>query len=439
MKSGWRNLGLGLSPSRAGGVLTMARKGVGGLFFSCSFSAASPVAALQLGPATPTVGHALQEQLRQDLAFSLGWTSADRSRPQAWTQAGLRKASELMLLPGEDRTPFSPTLLAEQDRGAYLARKLSLKLGVHSHVTAYFLLPKGQGPFPAVLLLHDHGARFDIGKEKLVQPWGDEARERSAAEWAGRYFSGRFIGDELAQRGYAVLALDALGWGERSSPGFERDSQQALASNLFNLGSSWAGLIATEDRRAAEFLAGLPGVDSSQVAALGFSMGALRAWQVAALSPQIKAAVAVNWMATLQGLMVPGNNQLKGQSAFAMLHPHLARYLDYPDVAALAAPKPMLMFAGAQDPLFPLDAVQQAYGKMAQVWAAYGAAEHLQTCIWPGGHQFTAPQQQAAFDWLDRALKRRGAAPAPLACPTSEPAGLRPDFSALPAPQGPAP
>ncbi|MCV2367275.1 dienelactone hydrolase family protein [Paucibacter oligotrophus] len=351
------------------------------------------------------------QQLRDRLDFSLGWTKEHHAKPQAWTQAGLRKARELMLLPGQDLTPFSAHVIEEQDRGSYVARKLEFNVSADSRVAALLLLPKGKGPFPAVLALHDHGARFDIGKEKLIQPWGDEARERAAAAWAGRYFSGRYPGDELAKRGYVVLAVDALGWSDRSGAGFERDSQQALAANLFNLGSSWAALIATEDIRAAKFLAEMPEVDARHIAALGFSMGAQRAWQVAALSDAVTASIAVNWMAGLQGLMVPGNNQLKGQSSFAMLHPYLARYLDYPDVAALAAPKPMLLYAGAQDALFPLASVSQAFAKMAQVWSAYGAVEQLQTCVWPGGHEFTAPQQQAAFDWLDGQFRRLEQAP----------------------------
>ena len=73
--------------------------------------------------------------------------------------------------------------------------------------------------------------------------------------------------------------------------------------------------------RSSEFLASLSEVDKGKVAAVGFSMGAFRAWQVAALSDSITAAIADCWMATMPGLMVPGNNQLRGQSAFPMLHP----------------------------------------------------------------------------------------------------------------------
>ena len=350
---------------------------------------------------------AFHAALREQLNFTLGWSALHATQPQAWRAAGLQKARELMLEPGVDATPFAPKVLREVDRGSYVARQIEFNVSVHSRVLALMLVPKGLGPFPAALVLHDHGARFDIGKEKLIAPWGHPAREQSAALWADKYFSGRFPGDALAKRGYVVLAVDALGWGDRTAPGFQTSSQQALAANLFNLGTSFASIIATEDVRAARFLASRSEVDPRRVAAMGFSMGAFRAWQVAALSDDVKAGIAVNWMATLKGLMVPGNNQLKGQSAFAMLHPYVMRYLDYPDIAALAAPKPMLFYAGEQDGLFPAASAQEAFAKMQSVWSAFGAADRLQTRFWPVGHVFVKDQQEAAFDWLDAQWARQ--------------------------------
>jgi len=186
------------------------------------------------------------------------------------------------------------------------------------------------------------------------------------------------------------------------------EAQQALASNFFNLGSSLAGNMALEDVRAAQFLASLPEVDGKRVAALGFSMGAFRAWQVAALSDAIAAVIASNWMATADGLMVPGSSTLRGSSSFQMMHPGLLRWLDYPDVASLAAPKPALFFAGATDKLFPAASVRDAYAKMARVWQAWNAADRFEAIMRPGGHEFPREVQDYAYDWLDRQFGRPG-------------------------------
>jgi dienelactone hydrolase len=280
---------------------------------------------------------------------------------------------------------------------------VTLSLTRHERVRAALLTPHGPGPFPAVLLLHDHGAKFDIGREKLVRPWYDDTRLAAAQSWVDKYFSGRFVGDELARRGYVVLCADALGWGDRGPVTY--DQQQALASNFYNLGSSLAGLMAREDARAAGFLAGLDRVDAGRVAALGFSMGAYRAWQTAALTDAVKATAAVCWMTGLKEMMVPGNNTLRGQSSYYMLHPGLPRFLDFPDVASIGAPRPMLFFNGGLDPLFPADGVQVAYDKLRAVWHSRHAEERLHLKTWPDlGHVFVDRMQDEVFGWLDAVL-----------------------------------
>ena len=231
--------------------------------------------------------------------------------------------------------------IAEQDRGTYVAHKVVFNVTSDSRVLGLMLVPKGKGPFPAVLLLHDHGARFDIGKEKVIQPFDvPDERMESAKEWVNLCYGGRWIGDELAKRGYVCFATDMLNWSDRGGGGY--DGQQALAGNLLHLGMSFAGLIAYEDLRSAKFLATRPEVDDKKVSAMGLSVGSFRTWQVSALSDHISAGVAICWMATIKGLMVTGNNQTRGQSAYTMIHPGLSNYMDYPDVASIACPKPML-------------------------------------------------------------------------------------------------
>ena len=342
------------------------------------------------------------EQLKAELDFPLSWANA-RGSFAAWRRRARAQVRELLWQP-EDRTPYEVEIVDEQARDGYRQRQILFNVTRNSRVRATMLLPAGPGPFPAALLLHDHGSKFDIGKEKLIEPWYDETRRASAQAWSARYFGGRFVGNELVARGYAVLAVDALGWGDRG--GLTYDGQQALASNLFNLGSSLAGLLAYEDLRAAGLLATLPEVDGRRIAAVGFSMGSFRAWQVAALSKHVAATVAVCWMTGLKEMMVTGNNTLRGGSAFHLLHPGLNRYLDIPDVASIAAPRPLLVFNGELDPLFPLPGVDVAYAKLRAVWESQRAGDRLTTKLWPGlGHLFTPEMQDEAFVWLDRWLR----------------------------------
>ncbi|MDX3585367.1 dienelactone hydrolase family protein [Streptomyces europaeiscabiei] len=341
--------------------------------------------------------------LKDELRFPLAWGTSPIRDFRTWRRAARAKVEEHLFVARDD-TPYAPEFGRQRTEGDGFTRELvTFSLTRYGRVRGALLTPHGTGPFPAVLLLHDHGARFDIGKEKLVRPWYDDTRLPSAQAWADRYFSGRFVGDELARRGYVVLAVDALGWGDRGPVTYEE--QQALAGNLYNLGSSLAGLMAREDVRAAAFLAGLDRVDRRRVAALGFSMGAFRAWQTAALSDHIAAAASVCWMTGLKEVMVPGNNILRGQSSYYMLHPGLARHLDFPDVASIGAPKPMLFLNGGLDPLFPADGVRVAHDKLRAVWRSRRAEERLRLMTWPDlGHVFTAPLQDEAFDWLDTVL-----------------------------------
>src|SRR5439155_21749037 len=144
--------------------------------------------------------------------------------------------------------PFNPVVLAEEDRGSYVARKVVLNLTGDSRVLALMTVPKGQGPFPAVLLLHDHGAKFDIGKEKVIQTWDDRAEKLSSAqEWVKRYYGGRFLGDELARDGDGCFATDMLNWSGRGRSGHR--GQKAFAADLLQMGICLDGLNAPEGVR----------------------------------------------------------------------------------------------------------------------------------------------------------------------------------------------
>ncbi len=323
-----------------------------------------------------------------------------------WKKAGRKALMESLGIPPPFES-FNPVLLAEEDRESYVARKIAINISGWERIPVYLLVPKGTPPFPGVLCLHDHGAHFSIGKEKVVMPI-DEKEEvvRDAKDWVNRYYGGKFIGDELAKRGYVVLAIDALFWGSRQECGGSKyEDQQRVSSNIFHLGATWLGIITWDDMRSVDFLASLPEVDPERIGAIGLSMGAHRTWMLCALSDRVKVGCAICWMATTKSLMVPGNNQTRGESAYSMLAPNLTTLLDIPDIASLACPKPMLFFSGRYDSLFPIDGVEECYKILKSVWDSQEKGDYLCTKIWDLGHLFNQEMQDEAFDWLDKFLK----------------------------------
>lgn len=345
------------------------------------------------------------ERMIDRLEFPMAYGNSGMAFPE-WREAARARLLASLGTP-PPRGAFDPLVIGEEDRGTHTAYKLALNVNAWERVKAYLLVPKGEGPFPAVLALHDHGAHFTIGKEKVVRPFDEpEARLADAAGWVETYYGGRWFGDALAARGYVVFATDMLYWGDRARyPEVSYEDQQALGANMMQLGSTWAGHILWDDLRCAEFLQSRPEVDPERIGAAGLSVGCYRTWALSAATDIVKAGAAICWMSDTEALFAAGNNQTTGQSAFSTLHPFLRNFMDYPDVASIACPKPMLFHNGTEDGLFPVDSVERAYAKMRGVWESQGAGDKLVTKLWPVPHRFTAEMQDEAFEFLDRWLK----------------------------------
>ncbi len=173
------------------------------------------------------------------------------------------------------------------------------------------------------------------------------------------------------------------GWGGRTVG--DPSGQQALAANLMQSGLTLAAVVAAEDIALAAWLAREP-VAAGGVFAVGFSFGAFRAFQLAALSPDTGAAAAISWMGRRADLVASGNSMANGQSAYYTLHPSLVTALDFPDLAGLAAPKPLFLRTGTTDRHFPAPAVVAAHGDVAAIYEAAGGGECLDAALFEGAH-----------------------------------------------------
>ena len=355
------------------------------------------------------------DSLIADLTFPLAWGNSDIRDFGLWKQAARQKVFDCMLTPppppaveraGENPKQNYPyTILFEEQRDGYKARKIEIRLSRYYSVPAYVLIPDGKGPFPAINALHDHGAHLFIGKEKMIRPLAceDSTVIKDAEEWLAGY-EGQFFGDYLARHGYVVFSADAPMWGERGQKeGARRDRYDMIAGNMMMYGIDMSAYMTYDDIACTEFLASLPEVDAQRIGCTGWSMGAYRAWMLSALSDHIKVGAAVCWMVTTDEQMSFKYSRTEN-GGFANCFPGLRRWLDYPHVASIACPKPMLFINGSQDKLFPVAGAKKAFATMHEVWKSQGAADKLETELWDMPHSCPLKAQARVLEFFQKNL-----------------------------------
>ena len=309
--------------------------------------------------------------------------------------------------------------------------QLSWSVGYGPRTEGLLLKPAdGAVRLPGVLALHDHSHFKFFGKEKIAD--GPDGRAPSIGAFREIAYGGRAYANVLARSGFVVLVHDALLWGSRKVPletmpvreqalaetvgaTLEQDYAEAdirryngaaylhehvVAKYCTVLGTSLAAVIAYEDRVALNVLRQRADVDPARIGCIGLSGGGLRASLLRATSDALAASVVVGMMSTYEGL-------LDGCIAphTWMLYPAgWSESGDWPDLAASAAPSPLLVQYLCDDALFTANGMRDADARLASAFAGTGARGAYAGEFYSGPHRFDIAMQEAAFGWLRRRL-----------------------------------
>lgn len=358
------------------------------------------------------------ETLKKELTYPMAWGNSPIRNFKKWKKTARAKVLECMMTPPKAAAAWNMEVLGEEQRDGYKAQKIAFNINAYSRITAYLLIPDGKGPFPTVNALHDHGAHLFIGKEKMIRPFFTSGEKDSptkqalcqeilddADAWARQLYDNQYVGDYLAKHGYVVFSADAPMWGERGrKEGVDRNKYDLIAGNMMMLGRDLSAFMTYDDISSTEFLASLPMVDAKRIGCVGCSMGAYRSWMLSALSDRIKAGASICWMITTDAQLTRRFGR-KENGGFANCIPGLRQYLDYPHIASLACPKPMLFINGTKDKLFPVPGVKDAFVEMHKVWKSQGADNLLDTELWDIPHSCGLKAQEKMLEFLDKNLK----------------------------------
>jgi predicted peptidase len=159
---------------------------------------------------------------------------------------------------------------------------------------------------------------------------------------------------------------------------------------------AWNGI------RALDYLETRPEVDRTRIGVTGRSGGGAYSWWIAALDDRIKVAVPVAGITTLR--ITCSDGAIEGHCD-CMFMVNTERW-DFDRVAALIAPRPLLISNSDKDDIFPLDGVLTIYDRTRELYDKLGKWEaNLGLHLTEGPHKDTQALNIGAFEWMNRFLK----------------------------------
>ncbi len=252
-------------------------------------------------------------------------------------------------------------------------------------VEGYLIEPirRPERPAPAILYIHAHGARYDIGATEVI-----DGREQLDGP----------VGPALARAGYRVLAIDMPCFGGRA---VLEEGAEAKAAQWW--GGSLAGRMLGELDSALDWLAADPATDPARIGAFGLSMGATLGYWLAAVEPRVAAVAHLCCFADFAPMVASGAHDGHGHY---LTVPGLLRIASNGEIAGLIAPRPQFVGLGEADALTPPEALEPALATLAAAYRAEGAEAALRIHREPGrGHEETPAMRAAMLDFFAEAFR----------------------------------
>ncbi len=290
-----------------------------------------------------------------------------------------REKLKQLLGPFPKRCAMDAAVLETVDCGLYVRETIEYAVEPGERIRSFLLVPKHiERPAPAIFAHHQHARQFHLGKSEVVGLAGDPDQAYAA---------------ELAQRGYVVIAPDAIAFEERNWSYPSGDAEYFEMATRLVQGKTLLAKCLHDVGVALDYLATRPEVNPGRIGFIGHSYGGRMAIWAPAFDERIRASVSncgcVNYKLSF-------THDTGVQQEFCL--PGVLEHGDVEDIARLVAPRALLVQATSDDRWSRGAEALFAYAKPAfppgQIALGY----------WPGDHIFTLEMREAAYRFLEHHL-----------------------------------
>jgi hypothetical protein len=260
--------------------------------------------------------------------------------------------------------PLATKVLSTTEKPGYILQEVEISSTPGRRIKAMLSIPRGATPpYPAVVCIHGHGGN-----------------RRTTYEDTRIY---KAFASALAERGYATAAVD-LGQHEIYEPG-----RTLIGERLWDL------------MRAVDLLAAQKEVDRSRIGCAGLSLGGEMAMWLAAMDTRVAACVSSGFLTVM--------DQMERDHCMCWKIDGLRELVDFADIFALAAPRPLQCQNGLKEPAtqFIVPLARQALREIRPIYADMGAPGDVSLDVHAGEHEINLP---SLLDFFAARLGRDGSA-----------------------------
>jgi len=336
----------------------------------------------------------------RDSAALLAWRAKLTMRTFAGTDSSGQSEKEFTFYQQERRkelwgllgdlpwqhTPGPAKLVSTERHEGYTLERLVLDLNGVEPVPALLLIPDNrQTPAPGLLFIHWHAGMYDLGKEQLLR--GVAAQPAYAPV--------------CMEKGLVTLAIDSWCFGERKHEADGHTGEEDAFKLMLWRGQVLFGMMMFDEFRALDYLASRPEVDARRLGALGMSMGATKAWWLAALEPRVKLCSDVCCLTDYDELIKA--HALKEHGVYYYV-PSLLKHFQTAQINELIVPRAHLSMNGRQDPLTPPAGVEKIREHLVPLYRQYGSETDCRIELFDCAHVELPEMRRLVLAWMDQYL-----------------------------------